>query len=158
MVYNLIKKGLKEPYKILPYIYRKSKFYYYRYVKGRIYFDYSTGVVGGLTGPAEYSCRLYEEVQLFKRPIRNYYAKRSLEIGCGYGRLTPWIADFSDAHYAVDPVSEFLNDARLLYPEVDFRQATAQSMPFPDDYFDLIVSWTVLQHIPPKKYSKPLRK
>lgn len=116
------------------------------------------GLWGGeVTGPAEFSCRLYEEVQLLKKALRNYNAKHSLGIGCGYGRLTPWIVDHSDAHYAVDPESKFLNDARRLYPKVVFRQAVAQSLPFPDDYFDLIVSWTVLQHVPPEGISDAVR-
>jgi SAM-dependent methyltransferase len=102
-------------------------------------------------GLPHFSARLYEEVKLLNEAIGNYHAKTSLEVGCGYGRLTPWIVEQSDRHYAIDPEPALLNDAVKLYPSVHFHQASAQELPFPDNHFDLCVSWTVLQHIPSKE-------
>ncbi|MFX0138259.1 MAG: class I SAM-dependent methyltransferase [Candidatus Hodarchaeota archaeon] len=101
-----------------------------------------------------FSARLYREVKLLKEAIGTYHAKKSIEIGCGYGRLTPWIAEHSDQHYAIEPEYALLNAAKKLYPKVNFFQTKAQKLPFPDSYFDLCVSWTVLQHIPPKELIK----
>lgn len=74
---------------------------------------------------------------------------RSLEVGCGYGRLTPWIADFADRADAVEPNEEAVRDAAIQYPHVEFRDELAQDLSYDDDSFDLLVTWTVLQHVPP---------
>lgn len=73
---------------------------------------------------------------------------RSLEVGCGYGRLTPWVADRADEHYAIDPARPLLLAARDEYPDVEFQRARAEALPFPDDVFDIAVTWGVLNHIP----------
>ncbi len=73
---------------------------------------------------------------------------RSLEVGCGYGRLTPWIADHAADHHAVDYDRHLLAAAAAEYPEVKFHRARAEELPFPDDTFDLAVTWGVLNHVP----------
>jgi ubiquinone/menaquinone biosynthesis C-methylase UbiE len=72
----------------------------------------------------------------------------SLEVGCGYGRLTPWIADHADEHYAIDLAWSLLSAARREYPDVQFQCAQAEALPFPDDAFELAVTWGVLNHVP----------
>jgi len=81
--------------------------------------------------------------------LHDIHARRSLEIGCGLGRLSMAIADHSDSHIAIDINEDALAAARATYPDIDFRSGGALSLPFPDDYFDLAVTWTVLQHIRP---------
>jgi ubiquinone/menaquinone biosynthesis C-methylase UbiE len=83
---------------------------------------------------------------------------KSLEIGCGYGRLSPFIAEFFDEHYAVDINKSALDSARSLYSGINFSninsinfiEASATTLPFEASTFDCIITWTVLQHIPPK--------
>jgi len=127
------------------------------YIRKRTPFTYDEVVADwGIKGAGlpHFCARLYAEVKLLEEAVGDYHAKRSLEIGCGYGRLTPWIAKHSDQHYAIDPESFLLKNAEKLYPNVRFYQAKAQKLPFPDKYFDFCVSWTVLQHIPPKQFIK----
>lgn len=81
--------------------------------------------------------------------LQDVRAHRSLEIGCGFGRLSMAIAHHSDSHIAIDINNDALAVGRSTYPYIDFRSGGAQSLPFPDDYFDLAVTWTVLQHIRP---------
>ena len=152
MVRDLVLKGIKRPYRIPSYLRYKIRCISNLYIRKRVPFAYEQ-VVGGWgingAGLPHFSARLYREVKLLERAIGSYCAERSLEIGCGYGRLTPWIAEHSKQHYAIEPESALLNDAKKLYPNVHFYQAKAQKLPFPSSYFDLSVSWTVLQHIPP---------
>jgi ubiquinone/menaquinone biosynthesis C-methylase UbiE len=75
---------------------------------------------------------------------------RSLEIGCGYGRLSLAFAEHSMHHVAVDINNDALTLARSTYPNIDFRQASAAELPFADGYFDLVSTWTVLQHVRPE--------
>jgi len=157
MVIDLIIKGIKRPHRIPSYMRYKLKYIFNFYIRKRVPFTYEEVVSGwGIKGAGlpQFSARLYKEVKLLNKAIGSYHAKRSLEIGCGYGRLTPWIAEHSDQHYAIEPESVLLNDARRLYPYVYFFQAKAQKLPFPNCYFDLCISWTVLQHIPPKELAK----
>ena len=144
MVKDLLIKGFKSPHRVPRYL-------WCRYIKKRVPFTYKA--VAGAELP-QFSARLYREVKLLNEAVGGFRAKRSLEIGCGYGRFTPWIAEYSDQHYAVEPESVLLNDAKKLYHNFYFYQAKAQKLPFPDCYFDLCVSWTVLQHIPPTELTK----
>jgi SAM-dependent methyltransferase len=157
MLKDLIIRGIKRPHRIIPYLWYKLRVSYNNYIRKRVPFTYE-GVVGGWgvkgAGLPHFSARLYKEVKLLNDAIGGYHAKRSLEIGCGYGRLTPWLTEHSDHHYAIEPESVLLNDAKKLYPDVRFHHAKAQKLPFPDNYFDLCVTWTVLQHIPPKELAK----
>ena len=146
MIKELIPKRIKTSYRLVKYSCN-------RYLRKRMPFSHNQ-VVGGVSGLPEFSARIYNEVKLFQKAIGNYRSTRSLEIGCGYGRLTPWIADHSNEHFAVDPESRLLQDTRKLYPNVHLHQSKAQNLPFSDNYFDLCVSWTVLQHIPPEELPK----
>ena len=147
---HIILKGLKKPYRIPSYLYKKIKGLRDQ-SRGRISFSH-TQVVSW--SRPEFCALLYEQVKLLQTALASCSATRSLEIGCGYGRLTPWIRDYSKDHYAIEPEPKLLNDARKLYPAVKFYEATVQNLPFPNNYFDLIVSWIVLQHIPPKEFPK----
>jgi len=146
MVKDLLIKVFKEPHRVPHYL-------WFKYVKKRVHFTYEA--VAGAELP-QFSARLYKEVKLLNKAIQGFHAKKSLEIGCGYGRFTPWIAEYSDEHYAVEPEFVLLNDAKKLYPNFHFYQVTAQKLPFPDCYFDLCVCWTVLMHIPPRSLRKAI--
>ena len=75
---------------------------------------------------------------------------RSLEIGCGFGRLSLEFAEHSVTHVAIDINVAALDLARSTYPEIDFRHASVLALPFADETFDLVSTWTVLQHIRPE--------
>ncbi|MCL9818291.1 class I SAM-dependent methyltransferase [Natronocalculus amylovorans] len=98
--------------------------------------------------PPDFSHELFTDVDLIERGLGEYRASKSLEIGCGYGRLTPWLARRSADHYAIDPEKELLDDARQLYPNVTFHNVLAQELPYEDSIFDLIVSFGVLTQVP----------
>jgi len=148
--WELLVKGIRKPQETLPYI-------RCRYIEKRVPFTFENVVCDwGAEGAGlpQFSARLYAEVLLLNKAIANYHAERSLEIGCGYGRLTPWIADHSSEHHAIEPESVLLAQAMKLHPSIRFHKVRAQELPFPNGYFDLCVSWTVLQHVYPKQLSK----
>lgn len=151
-------KYLSDPLKIVNYIRRKImkqilslRTKHDINTKNRVTFDHKR-VAGNWgfkgAGLPHYSSRIFKEVHLFHEAIEDLQAHRSLEIGCGYGRLTPWIAEHSEEHYAVEPEKELFENATMLNPQIKIFNVSAQKLPFPDDYFDLCISWTVLQHIP----------
>lgn len=97
---------------------------------------------------SEFSHELYIDSTNLVEALADSSPTRSLEVGCGYGRLTPWIADRADEHHAIDPARSLLSAARREYPDVGFQRARAEALPFPDDAFDLAVTWGVLNHVP----------
>lgn len=105
------------------------------------------------SSPTEYHAKLYHEVEGIEGLVGGHCRlpfERSLEIGCGYGRLSPWLARLSGSHHAVDPNEEAVETARTQYPHVEFREATAQELPYEDDSFPFVLTWNVLQHVPPE--------
>jgi ubiquinone/menaquinone biosynthesis C-methylase UbiE len=89
------------------------------------------------------------ESHYIRRLLTGVVAARSLEIGCGFGRLSPIFAGFARHHVGVDINADALTTARLSYPELQFAESSVTLLPFRRDSFDLVTTWTVLQHIPP---------
>jgi len=71
---------------------------------------------------------------------------RVLEIGCANGMdAIQFMADASRYDiYGVD-----LNDSRIEMENFTFRQCDAAELPFPDGYFDLVITIGLLEHIEP---------
>jgi SAM-dependent methyltransferase len=118
--------------------------------------DYITfqpgGFASGTNDRATFSARIFFEVNTLEKMLDTHDIKpsRSLEVGCGYGRMSPWLARRSDRHVALDPNAEALCHAWSLHPEVRFVRASATDVPFPAGMFDFALTWTVLQHLPPE--------
>jgi SAM-dependent methyltransferase len=72
--------------------------------------------------------------------------QRALDVGCGPGALTAeLVARLGPADVtAVDPSAPFVAAATSRFPGVDVRTASAESLPFPDDSFDLVLAQLVV--------------
>ncbi len=103
------------------------------------------------TSPAMLLARHNYETRRIANALDGKRAERSLEVGCGFGRLSLTIAEHSDAHTAIDINRDALDLAQACYPKIDFQYGSAESIPFQDATFDLLVTWTVLQHIRPER-------
>ncbi|WP_260193245.1 class I SAM-dependent methyltransferase [Actinophytocola gossypii] len=76
--------------------------------------------------------------------------RRTLEIGCGIGRLTPTLAQHSDRVHAIDMTPAMLDRARTAcrhLSTVDFAQARLDRLPPPGERFDAAVCVWVLMHV-----------
>jgi ubiquinone/menaquinone biosynthesis C-methylase UbiE len=78
---------------------------------------------------------------------------RVLEIGCGTGPVARYIAGLPQVAkvIGIDPSPILLEHARRLsegLSTVSFQDADGRELPFPDDDFDVVVSHTVLCHVP----------
>jgi SAM-dependent methyltransferase len=72
--------------------------------------------------------------------------QRVLDVGCGPGALTAELVrrlDPADVA-AVEPSEAFVAAARARHPEVDIRQAPAESLPFDDGAFDAALAQLVV--------------
>jgi len=71
--------------------------------------------------------------------------KKILDLGCGDGWLTKYLNSFGYDCVGVDP------SIKNNHP---FYYGTADNIPFPDNHFDYIIMFEVIEHIQPKCYSE----
>lgn len=70
------------------------------------------------------------------------------EIGCGYGRLLPVLGEFAERVAGFERQPEFAADAARLHPRAGiFRVSTLENLPARDGAFDVVLTFTVLQHL-----------
>ncbi|HEY6252379.1 MAG TPA: class I SAM-dependent methyltransferase [Candidatus Angelobacter sp.] len=95
-----------------------------------------------------------ERAEVFRKyfSLVNLSTKRArvLDMGCGSGRWDILVAPFVTQLVAADASPEALSVARqnVKAPNVTFVEATPETLPFPDGYFDFIFSLGVLHHVP----------
>jgi SAM-dependent methyltransferase len=72
--------------------------------------------------------------------------ERVLDVGCGPGALTAELVRRVGAERvaAVDPSAPFVAATRERHPSVEVHQASAESLPFPDDAFDAAIAQLVV--------------
>jgi SAM-dependent methyltransferase len=74
--------------------------------------------------------------------------KRTLDVGCGEGRLCRIMAEMGIETTGLDPTDALIAYARSAHPNGRYVEASAQNMPFTDASFDLVVSCLSLIDIP----------
>ena len=72
--------------------------------------------------------------------------QRAIDVGCGPGALTGVLVDAlgADRVAAVDPSAPFVESCRSRFPGVDVAVGTAESIPHPDDAFDVAAACLVV--------------
>jgi len=76
-----------------------------------------------------------------------FNANRTLDFGCGVGRLFDDLTVQSEACFGVDLCEQAVVTARLRHDNPSFFHLKGDFIPFPDGFFDCAVACTVLQHI-----------
>jgi SAM-dependent methyltransferase len=73
--------------------------------------------------------------------------QHALDVGCGPGALSAVLVERLGPEHvaALDPSAPFVDAARLRLPGVDIRLASAESIPFDDDAFDVSLAELVVQ-------------
>lgn len=67
---------------------------------------------------------------------------KTLEVGCGWGRMSADIAKVAESYIGTDFVEQLLVVARETLPKLDFRYADAGALPFAAGEFDAVVAVT----------------
>lgn len=80
---------------------------------------------------------------------------RFLEIGCGIGRMTRHLAAIFGEIHSTDVSGEMISRARKRLADLPnvhlYETSGADVGPLPDDYFDIVYSIFVFQHVPSKE-------
>lgn len=71
---------------------------------------------------------------------------RILDVGCGLGLYVRRFRDFSDEVYGVDVDPERVREASRSLPNIE--EASAETLPYPEGFFDVVLSHEVLEHVP----------
>lgn len=116
----------------------------------------SSGFVAARS-PAELIARHNYEIAEIACLLVGRTFDHSLEIGCGFGRLSQHLGARSVRHLGIDINLSAAQVAARLYPHGDYWAASATALPFADDSFDLVTTWTVIQHVPPNHVITALR-
>jgi SAM-dependent methyltransferase len=73
--------------------------------------------------------------------------QRTVDLGCGEGRLTRYMRDLGHAVVGIDASPTLVAAARAMDPSMDIRLADATSIPLDDECADLVVAFMSLHDI-----------
>lgn len=76
--------------------------------------------------------------------------RRVIEVGSGTGSELAWLIQLGARPsnlVGVDLLPHRVATARHAYPDIDFREGNAESLPFPDGSFDLVMAITIFSSI-----------
>ncbi|MFB6216763.1 MAG: class I SAM-dependent methyltransferase, partial [Candidatus Aenigmatarchaeota archaeon] len=110
--------------------------------------NYSWG--GGEDIPEKNAITFYR-YKVFRDFLRDYEFENGLEIGSGYGRITPYISLHCESLDAIEPNDDLRGKSASLYPHIDFFEYPIQDNQLPANNYDLVVTQAVLHHIPPNE-------
>ena len=71
----------------------------------------------------------------------------AVDLGCGYGRLTPFIAQKGWETFGIDPDATLIDTARQLHPALAFRQGGLPDLPFEEHSVGLLVMHNVARSL-----------
>ncbi len=69
-----------------------------------------------------------------------------LEVGCGEGYGTAYLSEKGYKITAVDVNQKTIEHAKQKYPAISFKSISKNILPFPDNCFDAIISFQVIEH------------
>lgn len=111
------------------------------------------GLLRGVLDPADVGGRRNRYFHLLHEYVLRRALQRSplefdraLDFGCGTGRFLPLLAEFAQSVHAVD-ISAGMVEAAKMYHRLfadSIQQCSGDALPFPDNYFDLVLSFCVL--------------
>lgn len=91
-------------------------------------------------------------LELLAREVDLARCTRVLDAGCGYGYVSRFLADHTGARASVvgiDVSEAMLAHARTLSDQrLSFVRGSVTDLPFPSGAFDLVVSNSVIEHVP----------
>lgn len=74
--------------------------------------------------------------------------RAAAEVGCGYGRLLPVLAEFAERVAGFERQPEFSAEAARLHPAAEISRVTSlANLPARDAGFEVVLTFTVLQHL-----------
>ena len=83
-----------------------------------------------------------KKIELIKKHLKVNSEDKLLDVGCGTGLTTePWECK----RWGIDPSKKLLEKARQK-DKIEYKQAPAENIPYPDNFFDVVISITAIQN------------
>lgn len=94
------------------------------------------------------SCDFDDEVLITLKNLKDKNAK-ILEAGCGLGRVVKYLYDrgFHNIH-GIEIDQEAVNFLNTYFPELKVVSGDLLNLPYPPEYFDIVLSYGVIEHFP----------
>jgi ubiquinone/menaquinone biosynthesis C-methylase UbiE len=76
--------------------------------------------------------------------------KKILDIGCGTGGTLRRFIDYGakpENLYGIDLLEDRIEVAKELHPKINFIWGNAENLPYPDEFFDIVMQFTVFTSI-----------
>jgi SAM-dependent methyltransferase len=128
----------------VPWDYAKAMDDNIRYVKGIIQRERQML-------PAEDLVRMmlgrYPKLQLLAKK------RKILDLGCGEGRNSVFLEEIGHEVFGVEVHQDIVEDLRGRYPRIEFKEGGNNSIPYPNGFFDLLISWQALYYLDNKRDS-----
>lgn len=88
--------------------------------------------------------------------VGKFNPERTLDVGCAKGFLVKALDELGVDAYGIDPSTYAVSND---HPDIaeKIQQEIAQSIPYPDDTFDVVTCFDVLEHIPAREVPKTLK-
>lgn len=84
-----------------------------------------------------------KKIQIIKDWLKPSINEKLLDVGCGTGLTTrPWKC----RRYGIDPAKKLLEKAKNQDSEGEYNLASAEHIPYPDNFFDIVISITAIQN------------
>jgi ubiquinone/menaquinone biosynthesis C-methylase UbiE len=90
----------------------------------------------------------------FKKWVLQYIftGEKVLDWGCGNGRFYEIFAKMGVDYFGVDVSEKLIKIAKKQYSRAKFQVISSFNLPFPDNFFDKILSIAVFHHIPSQEF------
>ena len=102
--------------------------------------------------------REWEIVKMIKRAgIRTLQDKKILDVGCGDGRELINLIRYGakpENLYGIDLLEDRIIEAKKLHPYINFISGDASTLPYFNEYFDIVMQFTVFTSILDKNMKK----
>ncbi|MDO8682220.1 MAG: class I SAM-dependent methyltransferase [Armatimonadota bacterium] len=91
-------------------------------------------------------------LRVAKRHLGNLSDVVALDVGCGVGLTDHLLSDSLGTLHGADLDERAIESASKANPSAHYHTYDGETLPFPDDTFDLVFAINVMHHVPPKNW------